>query len=82
MTELSRSRLHGMEELELSTRLGLRAVALARMGLIGLVHLALLVILAAALPETARAGVYLLTPYLLTDGLGLWAARHVRGREV
>lgn len=81
VTELSRSRLYGMEELELSSRLGLKAVALARMGLIGLVHLALLLMLAAALPETARAGVYLLTPYLLTDSVGLWAARHVRGRD-
>ncbi len=81
--ESGRPALYGMEELELSSRLGLRSVALARMGAVGLCHLALLAALAAALADGSflRAGVYFLTPYLLTDLLGLAAVRRVRGRE-
>ena len=55
--ESGRSALYGMEELELSARLGLKSVTLARMG------------------------VYILTPYLAADLLGLAAVRRLRGRE-
>ena len=83
VTEGARSRLYAMEELELASRFGLRGVVLARMGAVGLVHLALRGILSAALGDggALRAGVYLLTPYLLTDLLGLAAVRRMRGRE-
>ena len=83
VTEGARSRLYAMEELELASRFGLRGVALARMGAVGLTHLVLLGVLSAALGDGSalRAGVYLLTPYLLTDLLGLAAVRRLRGRE-
>ena len=80
--ETGRSARHGMEELELAARFGLRSVALARMGALGLAHLILLILLAA---ESGggffRTGVYILTPYLVTDLLGLAAVRRLRGRE-
>ncbi len=81
--ESGRSARCAMEELELSSRLGLKSVVLARMGAVGLVHLALLAALAAALADGGffRAGVYFLTPYLLTDLLCLAAVRRVPGRE-
>ncbi len=83
VTESGRPALYGMEELELSSRFGLRSVVLGRMGAVGLVHLVLLAALAAALGDGSffRAGVYLLTPYLLADLLGLAAMRRVRGKE-
>ena len=81
--ESGRSALYGMEELELSSRFGLRSAVLARLGAVGLVHAALLAALAAALGDGGflRTGVYLLTPYLLTDLLSLAAVRRIRGRE-
>ncbi len=82
VTETGRSARHGMEELELSTRFGLKSVVLARMGIVGLVHFLLLALLAALGQTRAlRTGVYLLVPYLLTDALGLAAVRRVQGRE-
>ena len=86
VTESGRSALYGMEELEKSTRMGLKSVVLARMGLIGLVHLALFCLLTplarrGAATGLISTGVYLLTPYLLTTLLCLAAARRIRGRE-
>ena len=83
VAERGRSALYGMEELELCTRFGLKSVVLARMGAVGLVHLALLTALAAVLADGSffRTGAYFLTPYLLTDLIGLAAVRRVRGRE-
>lgn len=82
VTEGARSALYGMEELELSSRFGLKSVALARMGALGLAHFLLLAALAPLGPAgLARTGVYLLTPYLLTALLGMAALRRLRGRE-
>lgn len=81
-SERSRSALWGMEELELASRFGLKSVVLARMGLIGLVHLALLGLLAAlGGGDVLRRGTYLLVPYLLTDLLCLELSRRIRGKE-
>lgn len=86
VTENGRSRLHRMDELELACRLPRRSVLLARMAALGLFHLALLAGLTPALSawgavDAARAGVYLLTPYLLTAAMGMELTRRIRGRE-
>ena len=86
VTESARSGLYGMEELELSTRFGLKSAVMARMGAIGLGHLALLCLTALLGRQVTdrgfvALGVYLLTPYLLTSMLGLAAVRRIRGRE-
>ena len=86
VTENARSSLYGMEELELATRFSLKSVVLARMGGLGLVHLFLLCLLSplarvGAAAGLLPAGVYLLTPYLLTTLLGLAVVRRIRGRE-
>lgn len=69
--EQTRSVVYNMTELELTTRFSVKSIVLARMGLLGSFHLALLFLL---LPLLAlyeqmgvwRTGVYLLVPYLLT----------------
>ena len=82
VSELARSALWGMEELELASRFGLKSVVLARMGSIGLAHLVLLTLLAAlGGGDVLRRGTYLLVPYLLTDLLCLELSRRVRGKE-
>ena len=82
VTEGARSALYGMQELELAARFGLKSVAMARLGAMGLAHLILLAILAPlGSAGLVRTGVYLLTPYLLTALLGMAALRRLRGRE-
>lgn len=86
VAENGKSRLYGMEELELACRVSLRSVALARMVILGLFHLILLGALTPVMAiwgavDIVRAGVYLLTPYLLTAVLGLECTRRIRGRE-
>lgn len=86
VVENGKSRFYGMEELELSCRLPLRTVALARMALLGLFHLLLLGTLITVMAAwwavgLLRAGLYLLTPYLLTAALGMELTRRCRGQE-
>ena len=86
VTENSRSRLYGMDELELACRMPWQSVLLTRMVVLGLFHLVLLAGLTPALAVwggvgAARAGVYLLTPYLSTAALGMELTRRYRGRE-
>lgn len=86
ITENGRSQLYHMEELELACRVSRQSTMLARMVMLGLFHL---VLLGALIPALAvwvavgmvRAGVYLLTPYLLTAALGMELTRRIRGRE-
>lgn len=86
VTENGRSRLCLMEELELACRMPRQSVILARMVVLGLFHMALLAGLTPPLAiwgaaGAARAGAYLLTPYLLTAALGMELTRRARGRE-
>jgi len=86
VTENGRSRLYRMDELELACRVPRHSVLLARMAVLGLFHMALLAALTPPLAiwgavDMAQAGVYLLTPYLLTAALGMELTRRVRGRE-
>ena len=72
-----------MEELELSSRFSLKAIVMARMGVIGLGNLMLLLILAAFVwrrSSLLTAGVYLLLPYLLATFLNLMLVRKVSGK--
>lgn len=86
VTENIRSVTYNMEEMEMASRFSLKSVVLARMGVIGGVHLLLLCFLiplgnmysAMTLLET---GVFMLVPYLASTVLGLWITRKLRGRE-
>lgn len=86
ITENGRAQLYKMEELELACRMPRQSIIMARMVVLGLFHLILLGLL--IVPLTAlgavgmsQAGLYLLTPYLLTAALGMELTRRVRGRE-
>ena len=86
ITENGRAQLYQMEELELACRMSRRSVILARMVALGLFHLVLFGLLTPLLAvwstvEAVQAGVYLLTPYLLTSALGMELTRRIRGRE-
>ena len=86
ITENGRAQLYRMEELELACRMSRQSVILARMTALGLFHLMLFGLLTPLLAVwsavgAAQAGVYLLTPYLLTAALGMELTRRIRGRE-
>ena len=86
ITENGRAQLYQMEELELACRMSRQSVILARMAVLGIFHLALFGLLIPLLVVwgavgTVQAGIYLLTPYLLTAALGMELTRRIRGRE-
>lgn len=86
VVENGKSRLHGMEEFELSCRMSLRTVFLARMIILGLFHLLLLgilipVIAAWGAVDILQVALYLLCPYLLTATIGFEISCHIRGNE-
>lgn len=86
VTENSRSATYGMDELEMSSRFSLRNVVLARMGIMGILHLIMLCLLmplayAHSIFTIMQVGVYLLIPYLAADVTGLWLIRNIRGKE-
>ncbi len=85
--EQVRSFTYNMAELELATRFSVKSIMMARMGLLGGFHLALLCLLLPVLAlyeqmEIWHTGVYLLVPYLATTFLSMVCSRKVRGREI
>lgn len=86
LSESGRSENYGMAELELATRFSLRSVLFARSGILGIGNLALLLLLT---PFGLRnneagplqAGLYIITPFLLTSFIGLWIVRRFRKPE-
>lgn len=82
VTESTRSYRYGMEELELSTRFSLKSIVMARMVVLGLGNLAVLVGVMLVLKSQMQINpVYLMAPYFLTAGGGLYIVRIVRGKE-
>lgn len=86
VAESARSATYGMDELEMSSRFSLKMVVLARMGILGVLHLLLVCFLLPlayinSIFSVLQAGVYMLTPYLMTDAVSLWLIRKVRGRD-
>lgn len=80
VTENARSVTFGMAELEMASRFSLKSIVLARLGTIGILHLAVFCIVVpfvgnSTLIPFAHTGLYLLVPYLLSSVLGLWAVR-------
>lgn len=82
VTESMRSYRYGMEELELATRFSLKSIVMARMVMLGFSNLAVLACLMFGLGGRAQINVvYIMTPYFLTAGGGLYIARNLRGNE-
>lgn len=82
ITESTRSYQYGMEELELSARFSLKSIVMARMVVLGLGNLVVLIGAMLVLNSQMQMNpVYLMTPYFLTAGGGLYIVRSVRGKE-
>lgn len=86
VAENLRSESFGMAELEMASRFSFKSVVLARMWILGFVHLTVLCLAALLCSKNCgstllQTGVYLLVPYLLTDGVSLWLIRKIRGKE-
>lgn len=86
VSEVSRSNLYGMGELELSARFSLKSVVLARLVLFGLVDaviLGSLVLLCHGMPSRTLPQIllYVLVPYLLTAAVCLQLCRWISGKE-
>lgn len=85
LTESGRSKAYGMDELEYATRFSLKSLMLARMGVLGLFHGVILLLLFLCIhpgffPEPEDM-LYILVPYFLTVSIGLSLLRRFRGRE-
>lgn len=82
VTEVARSAVYGMAEMEMTARFSLRMILLARMVMLGAVQLLGLIpvafIVGVSLLQNA---VYLLVPYLLTAYFSLMAVRYLQGKE-
>lgn len=86
LEETVRSEIYGMSELEMATKFSLKSILLSRMSIIGITHLVLLLVImlftsAHNIFGMLQMGVYLLTPYLLVNTVGLWITRHFRPKE-
>lgn len=86
VSEGGRSMRYGMEELELSSRFTLKAVVMARLGILGIGNMILLGIICPILlwkeqSAVLNLGVYVLVPYLLTCFLNLFFIRKIQGKE-
>ena len=82
VTESTRSLRYGMEELEMSTRFSLKSVIMARMVVLGLGNVAVLTGAMLILNSQVQMNpVYLMTPYFVTAGGGLYIVRSVRGKD-
>lgn len=84
--ESGRSLRYRMDELEMSGRFTLKAVIMARMGILGISDLALLGIVCPVLlwhRQTAflSVGISVLLPYLLTSFCSLFILRRIREKE-
>lgn len=86
VTECGRSEHYGMTELEMATRLSLRTLVLARLGILGCFCLA---VIGSLLPialwqgtvHPIAAGLYIVTPFLMNTFVGLCIVRRFRGSE-
>lgn len=86
ISESGRSELYEMAELEMATRFSLKSVLLARMGILGVENLLLLCLLIPVgihynMLNPIQAGIYMVTPFLLTSFTGLSIMRRCRGKE-
>ena len=82
VTESTRSYRYGMEELELSARVSLKSVVLARMIILGIGNLLVLIVAAVFMGNRMYANiVYMMVPYFMTAAGGLYLVRKIKGTE-
>ncbi len=82
VTESTSSYVHGMEELELSARFSLKSIVLARMMMLGLGNFVVLAGVLLMLKGRMQINItYVLAPYFLTAGGGLYLVRSLRSKD-
>lgn len=86
ISESGRSELYEMAELEMATRFSLRSITLARLGVLGVANLLILgllfpISLCDNMQNPLAAGLYIITPFLLTTFAGLYIVRKFKGQE-
>jgi hypothetical protein len=87
ITEIARSSVFGMEELEMSTKYNLKSILLARMGILGTGNMLVLLAVLPILAEKVNIGivntaVYLMVPYLLTCILSCMVLNRIGNKEI
>jgi hypothetical protein len=87
ITEIARSTVFGMEELEMSTKYNLKSILLTRMGILGAGNMLMLLAGLPLLAEKVKigiinAGVYLMVPYLLTCILSCMVLNRMGNKEI
>lgn len=82
ITESMRSYRYGMEELEISARFSLKSIVIARMVVLGIGNMAVLILTAFFIGDRMYANiVYIMVPYFVTAGGGLYLVRKMRGAD-
>lgn len=86
VAENTRSQVYLMAEFEMTAYFSLKSVLLARMAILGVVHLILMMFLIPVCTiynamSVFQTGLYLLVPYVLTSTIGMWGSRKIQGRE-
>lgn len=87
ITEIARSAVFGMEELEMSTKYNLKSILLTRMGILGAGNMLMLLAVMPLLAEKVylgiiNTGVYLMVPYLLTCIISCKVIDRISGKEI
>jgi hypothetical protein len=87
ITEIARSTVFGMEELEMSTKYNLKNILLTRMGILGAGNMLMLLAVLPLLAEKVNigiinTGVYLMVPYLLTCILSCMVLNRIGNKEI
>ena len=86
ITESTKSKIYGMNELEMSSRFSLKSVMLAKLSILGILDFfifAILIVVCYLVSGTSllQTGVYLFVPYLLTTNISLYLVRHSQSKE-
>lgn len=84
--EISRSNIFGMSEIEAGCRFALPQLTGARMMILGICNFAVIAAVTAVLGifspfGTAKSALYILTPYVLVNGISLAVFDRVRGQD-
>lgn len=87
ITEIARSAVFGLAELEMSTRYNLRGVLLARMCIIGIGNFILILSLTCILAgrievQVLKLGIYFMIPYLLTNFISYVVVNRSRSKDI
>lgn len=87
VSEISKSTLYNMDELEMSCKYNLQKVTLLRLSVIGSFYFVIFLVLAFAFIGKSQFGIlrsalYGMTPFLLSSYLSIWVINHLKTKEM